>query len=135
MLVPGFPVMRRLILACAVVLLAPTVTSHAVQAHGILQRSSPEANAVLPASPAEIILDFNEAVDPYFSRLEVIGPRGRSGGRGGVVSGAGRRLTLSLGATGPGLYTVRWRVLSAVDGHTTSGSFVFAVGEGAAVGP
>ncbi len=128
-----FPVIRRLIVACVVVLLASGVTSHAVQAHGVLQRSWPKANAVLPVPPAEIILEFNEAVDPHFSRFVVIGPRGRSQARGGVVSGAGRGLTLSLGGAGPGLYTVQWRVLSAVDGHTTAGSFVFAVGESAAV--
>jgi len=120
----------------AVMLAAPP----AVRAHGILQRSSPRANAVLPAVPDEVVLEFNEAVDQRFSEAQVLGPRGGRLARGGVVSGDGRRLRLELtagrgAAGGDGAYVVRWRVLSAVDGHTASGAFIFAVGAQPAATP
>jgi copper transport protein len=142
-----FPMTRRTIFTPAVfavtvaALLAVVLsTTVAVQAHGILQRSSPRANAVLPAAPDEILLEFNEAVDPRFSEAQVVGPQGERLARGGEVSEDGRRLRLSLAAgqdaaSGGGGYVVRWRVLSAVDGHTASGSFIFAVGAQAEVAP
>ncbi|HEY6103582.1 MAG TPA: copper resistance protein CopC [bacterium] len=100
----------------------------AISAHGILERSSPKANAVLPGMPREIVLEFSEGADPRFSQVQVVGPQGRTIAQGGVVSGDGRLLRLAVGGGEAGVYTVRWRVLSAVDGHTASGSFIFAVG-------
>ena len=125
-------------LVAAVMAGGPWMTGWA-QAHGILQRSSPRANAVLPAAPAEILLEFNEAVDPRFSEVEVLGPQGRRLARGDGVSTDGRRMRLGLDAAlpagGEGAHVVRWRVLSAVDGHMASGSYVFAVGAQVPVGP
>ncbi|MGH2400644.1 MAG: copper resistance CopC family protein, partial [bacterium] len=100
-------------------------------AHGILQGSSPRANAVLPSSPPEIILAFNEPIDETFSRLEILGSDGRRVGGIATVGARGTRMRAAVGPLPPGVYSVRWRVLSAVDGHTTSGAFVFAVGTGA----
>jgi|GEM_PF-223736 len=99
-------------------------------AHGILQGSSPRANAVLPAPPVEVVLAFNEPIDGAFSRAEVLDAEGRSQGDPAQLSANGRRLRVGLSRLAPGAYTVRWRVLSRVDGHVTSGAFVFAVGEG-----
>src|SRR3990172_5818967 len=39
--------------------------------HGILQGSSPSANAVLPSPPPEVVLAFNESIDPALSRAHV----------------------------------------------------------------
>lgn len=46
------------------------------------------------------------------------------------VGEGGRRMVASVPALPRGVYTVRWRVLSTLDGHVTAGSFVFAVGAG-----
>jgi putative copper export protein/methionine-rich copper-binding protein CopC len=129
-----FPVIRRVVLG-SVALLVLIVGAHPLAAHGILQRSSPRANAVLPSPPERLVLEFNESVEPRFSRVEVVGPGGSVLARGGETSGDGRRLSLSLEGSGAGIYAVRWRVLSAVDGHTASGSFLFAVGEAGAPPP
>jgi copper transport protein len=125
------------VLVAALTAAVPWMAS-STQAHGILQRSSPRANAVLSASPGEIVLEFNEAVDPRFSEIRVLGPQGARLARGGEVSPDGRRLRLGLDSAPPaagseGAYVVRWRVLSAVDGHTSSGSYVFSVGAQAPV--
>src|SRR3990172_8645234 len=122
------PVMRRLVLASVVFVLL-LCSARSLSAPGILQRSSPRAHAVVPAARVEILLEFNEAVDPRFSQVHVLGPQGRTLTRGGEASGDRRRLRLPLDGEGAGVYTVRWRVLSAVDGHTAAGSFVFAVGD------
>src|ERR671937_658740 len=37
-------------------------------------------------------------------------------------------LVVPLEAPPPGVYTVAWRALSAVDGHVTAGAFAFALG-------
>ena len=39
------------------------------------------------------------------------------------------RMTVSLGSLSDGIYTVTWKAISATDGHFTSGSFPFAVGQ------
>lgn len=99
--------------------------------HSILQGSSPRANAALLSSPPEVVLAFNEPVDETFSRVEIFSNDGSRVSGSDQVSERGRRIHVALPRPlAPGTYTVRWRVLSAVDGHVTSGAFVFAVGEG-----
>ena len=100
--------------------------------HGILQGSSPGANAVLPSPPPEVVLAFNESIDAAFSRADVVDGAGQGVGRPAQVSAGGLRMRVVLDRLPPGVYTVRWRVLSRVDGHVTSGAFLFAVGEATA---
>jgi copper transport protein len=85
---------------------------------------------VLPSSPPEVVLAFNEPIDETFSRVEILNTDGSVVAGSAQVSAGGRRLRVVLPPLPQGVYTVRWRVLSAVDGHVTSGAFVFAVGEG-----
>ena len=98
-------------------------------AHGILERSDPAANASLDAPPRQVVLWFNEPVDATFSSATVADAQGRRVSRDAALSADRRVLQVPVGDLSSGLYTVRWRVLSAVDGHTTSGAFVFAVGQ------
>ena len=39
-------------------------------------------------------------------------------------------MTVSVGSMADGVYTVSWKAISATDGHLTSGSFPFAIGNG-----
>ncbi|HLQ63320.1 MAG TPA: copper resistance CopC family protein, partial [bacterium] len=97
--------------------------------HAVLERSEPAANASVPTSPRQVALWFTETVDPAFSTVAVVDREGKPVGLGAVrVSGDQRGLIASVGELPRGVYTVRWRVLSATDGHATSGFFVFAVG-------
>jgi copper transport protein len=98
-------------------------------AHGVLQRSIPAANTVLQESPRRITLWFSEPVDPNVSAVAVEGAGGvRQEGRPAVGAG-GRQITLPVDTLPRGVYTVRWRVLSRIDGHISSGFFIFAVGQ------
>lgn len=99
-------------------------------AHANYIRSNPAADARLLRPPTEVRATFSEAPDPRGSRLEVFDTQGRAVDRGDTrASDEENGLVVSLGEIGNGGYTVAWTVLSAVDGHTTRGSFVFAVGD------
>ncbi len=124
----SFPIRARQVVCLAVVVVASAAAT--AMAHGILQGSSPRANAVFPSSPPEVVLAFNEPIDETFSRVEILSSDGNRAGGPAQVSAGGTRMRVTVGPLPPGIYTVRWRVLSAVDGHITSGAFVFAVGTG-----
>jgi len=119
--------LRALILA----LLLALLTAGSALAHANLVRSNPAANAVLDQAPAQITLEFSEAVDPHLSKIEVLFADGT------VVDGSdttrspddSKVLAVSLKDSRAGTYIVSWRALSEADGHVTSGSYVFSVGQ------
>ncbi|MDR7543435.1 MAG: copper resistance protein CopC [Armatimonadota bacterium] len=100
-----------------------------VGAHGVLERSTPPANAVLDRAPDRIVLWFSEPVDPAFSTAVVTSGEGRRYGRRAEITDGGRALAVALEALPRGIYTVRWRVLALSDGHITSGALAFSVGQ------
>ena len=48
-----------------------------VQAHALLVRSVPAANAILARGPAIVELYFSEPVDPVFSKISVLDANGQ----------------------------------------------------------
>ncbi|MGH2348189.1 MAG: CopD family protein [bacterium] len=104
-----------------------TAASPAV-AHGVLAGASPPPNASVQPPLDELLLSFSEPADPAFTSAAVVDQRGQTVAGPGQLSADGRRLTAPLPSLPNGIYTVRWRVLSAVDGHTTAGMYTFAVG-------
>ncbi len=97
-------------------------------AHSVVERSSPSPNAALQNAPGQVDVWFSEAVDTTFSSAIVRDASGNRVSSQTVISSDGRRMTAPLADLPSGLYTVRWRVLSAADGHTTSGVLVFTIG-------
>lgn len=95
-------------------------------AHSRLLSISPKDGASLPAPPTEIVLTFNEDVNPQFVTVRV------TDGEGADVVGQdatadGPRVTLPV--TDPisaGTYKVTYRVVSA-DSHPIAGSTTFSV--------
>ena len=107
--------------------LALVVASVAVAAaHMTVQRTMPEAGAVLTASPDHIQVWFTQSPDPLISRLAL------ESANGDVALGTTEvRDDRSLVAMLPsrlaaGDYTARWRT-AGDDGHTQRGEFAFAV--------
>ncbi|MBI3242770.1 MAG: copper resistance protein CopC [Chloroflexi bacterium] len=102
-----------------------------VFAHAELVQSSPEANAALDRAPAQIEMTFSEALEPSFSEIQVLDSNGvrRDNADSRVDAADPTRLIVSLRSLPDGVYTVVWKVLSAVDGHVTEGAFPFAVGD------
>ncbi len=107
---------------------AVLVLAAAASAHAILQRSTPPANSSLTAPPGEIVLVFSDPVVAGLSTATVTDSTGAIVSGASAVARDGRTLTAPAGTLPPGVYTVRWRVLSAADGHATSGFFLFGIG-------
>ncbi|HEY3247783.1 MAG TPA: copper resistance protein CopC [bacterium] len=123
--------MPRIIAVAALLIAGIGVAAPVVAGHGVLEGASPPANASLRTAPRELLLSFSEAVDPTFVSVTVVDRDGRRVSGSARVSPDGLRMTVALQPLPTGVYTVRWRVLSAVDGHTTSGFYAFAIGVGA----
>jgi len=120
--------MRRLIL---LVFLCLLVGVSPIWAHANLLRSDPAPSATLDSAPQAISLWFTEALEPDFSRILLLDGKG-----GTVITPASvvdpadaKHMTLMPGSLPDGVYTVSWRSISAADGHSTSGSYAFAVGQ------
>ncbi len=117
-------------LALAATLLAVAVTAPAVLAHALLQSSDPAAGATLASGPSQVVIRFGEPPDPKLSSIKVLDTSGApvTAGPTVVVSGQPDQLSVPLGPLPAGWYTVTWRTVSAVDGHTAAGSLAFGVG-------
>jgi methionine-rich copper-binding protein CopC len=117
--------MRRRLWA---VLLALSLAPAVAAAHGVLERTDPRAGASVKAVPAQVRLWFTGALEPAYSRVQVLDVEGRRMDLGDSALEPGNRalLRVSVPALGPGRYRVVWRVLS-VDSHLTEGEFAFRV--------
>jgi copper transport protein len=123
------PRLRPLVLLSIFVLLA-WIGVTPVQAHALLMRSIPDANAMLTRAPAQVDLYFSEPITPKLSKVSVLDASGKKvdAGDSRVDPADSTHFTVTLQPMNDGVYTVVWSVISAADGHQTSGSFPFAVG-------
>lgn len=103
-------------------------------AHAALIASDPSDNAELQQPPAAVSATFNEAMQPQFAAMTVIGPDGTQWSDGDpTVDGA--VISVAVRPGGPaGSYTVNYRATSA-DGHVVTGSWSYRVTVGAATAP
>jgi copper transport protein len=99
------------------------------QAHAGLVISDPVAGATLGASPTVVRMTFSERPDAPLSSIVVIDNRGVAYqvGRPSATPGNPLILTEPVQHLVRGVYTVNWRVVSAIDGHATTGAFDFGV--------
>lgn len=121
--------MRDVVTILAALLMVGSAAGVA-DAHASYLRSNPASDARLVRPPSEVRVGFSEPPDPRGSELAVYDAAGRRVDRGDTAASDGENeLRVTLGEIGDGGYTVAWTALSTVDGHTTRGSFVFAVGD------
>ena len=119
----------RLLLVFAILLFC-LGTAVPVSAHAMLVRSVPDANAALASSPPRVELYFSETVALAVSNVKVLNASGKQ------VDQADQQLDplnaahllVSLPPLPQGVYLVVWRAISATDGHQTTGSFPFSIG-------
>ncbi len=123
-----------LVLACA---LAFAVQSQTAEAHANLVRSEPQTEAVLDASPDRVTIWFTEPMEARFSSIQVLNSDGaRVDNEDSTIDANDLTvMSVSLPPLPDGTYTVAWRNLSTIDGHTLRGSFIFFVGEPSAAAP
>lgn len=112
------------LLALVLVLAAATP----VAAHAELVSTNPEPAAELDAPPDEVVVTFDDELDPAASGLVVTDAAGTEVGAGEVDLTVAERNVLrgSLTIEEPGDYTVNWTA-TAGDGHAEEGSFTFTI--------
>ena len=99
--------------------------------HAFLERAEPRVGSTVKAAPAQVRVWFTEALEPAFSTLEVVNQSGDRVDRGPakVDAASPALLQVPLEPLGPGVYRVKWRVLS-IDTHVTEGDFTFRIADG-----
>src|ERR671914_1510538 len=104
----------RLALALVAALLGSAVLAATALGHATLLESKPKPGQVLERSPRTVVLVFDEAIDPEFVRLQVVGRGGRRVDRGGPYHPGGReeRLAVRLSPGLEGTYVASHRVIS-----------------------
>jgi copper transport protein len=122
-------------IALIAMLVAPALPGAAgsrVLAHAQLVASSPGAGATVTESPDELRLVFSEALEAQVTSLDVVATDGTA-----ILTRAGEidpedayALVVEDPELPDGIYSLTWRTLSAVDGHTAEGFFTFGVGAG-----
>lgn len=101
------------------------------QAHAALDRADPAPNSVLADHIHLITLWFTEPLEPDFSEIRVYTIEGER------VDNADSRvspddphvMTVTLPTLPDGTYTIAWKNVSTVDGHSLSGSYIYSVGQ------
>jgi copper transport protein len=107
---------------------ATLVAAPGAGAHATLATTNPANDAVLAASPARVVLRFDEPVETAFGSVRVFDENGARVDGGTMSRPSTDSVAVSVGRTlARGTYTVAWRVISA-DTHPVHGAFVFSVG-------
>lgn len=115
---------RTAMLALAVLALV-VLASSAAFAHASLVSSQPAPGSDLAAAPGTVRMRFTEPLIPDLSSVTVTDPLGQTfpGGPSGDTE-----MQADVDSSAPGIYTVEWKTVSPIDGHTLTGSFQFGVG-------
>ena len=96
--------------------------------HATLVKSTPARRAVLSKAPGHVQLWFNERLEARFCHLAVWNAAGQQVDNKDtrVDPENPKQLSVSLPALAPGIYTVKYRVLS-VDSHIVEDQFSFTM--------
>ena len=116
--------------AAIAALTAVLVLPASASAHAYLVQTVPASAAILRASPPNVQLTYDEAVEPRFATISVTNPAGRQLTTGPVTRSPSNPDTLIVplrSHLSQGWYLIYWRAIS-VDGHPVQGAFTFAVG-------
>ena len=100
-----------------------------VSAHAGLRASNPRDGVRLGDTPSRIELVFFERPETALSSIQVLDTTGVAYHEGAPQAVPDDPLSLSI-AVRPlkrGVYIVHWRIVSAIDGHVTAGSYAFGV--------
>jgi len=118
------------VFVCACVLALLFFPGQTVSAHANLVRSTPENGAVLQTSPESIVIEYSEALDLGFTKIELVNTQTQE-----VVSqdfsidpAHPEVLHVKIQPLKTGVYSAQFRVRSAVDGHINIGAVNFSVG-------
>ena len=122
--------MKLLLTLALAFALTLAVQSQVAEAHANLIRSEPPANSTLDVSPDRITIWFSEPMEAAFSEIQVLNATGaRVDNQDSAVDANDLTImSVNLPELPDGTYTVAWRNLSTIDGHSLRGAFTFSVG-------
>jgi copper resistance protein C len=115
--------MRTVIIVVIALFVVAAMVAPAALAHAQLLSSDPADGATL-ATTDQVVLTFNEEVNPDFVQIVVTGPEGSLTLDQAVVEGA--VVTQPMTPLSAGVHTLTYRVVSA-DGHPVSGAVGFTL--------
>ncbi|NLP65452.1 copper resistance protein CopC [Paraburkholderia sacchari] len=97
-------------------------------AHAHPTHQRPPAGSTVTTAQNTVVIDFDDALEPAFSSIDVTDAAGKSviHGKAAVDPANGKRMSVALDALAAGKYTVKW-VAVAADGHRTTGHYSFTV--------
>ena len=100
--------------------------------HSNFVRSEPVPNSVLSRPPERLTIWFTEQLEPSRSYIQILNSTGQRVDNDDSTVDANDTTIISvtlMPQLPEGTYTVGWKTLSTIDGHTIRGSFVFSVGD------
>ena len=100
--------------------------------HSNFVRSEPVPNSVLSHPPERLTIWFTEQLEPSRSYIQILNSTGQRVDNDDSTVDANDTTIISvtlMPQLPEGIYTVGWKTLSTIDGHTIRGSFVFFVGD------
>ncbi|ETI66020.1 copper resistance CopC/CopD family protein [Neobacillus vireti] len=106
--------------------LFPTIFS----AHAYIKKSTPFEDEILEKAPTEVMIQFNESIQPTFNSIKVFDSQGNRVDKenGGVDPSQPAILKSGLKPNLPdGTYRIKWKAVSS-DGHPVQGVIGFQVG-------
>jgi methionine-rich copper-binding protein CopC len=85
------------------------------------------AGATVTTSQKDVIIDFDDGLEPAFSSVTVTDVHGNAVTSGKTVVDApnGKRMSVALSPLSRGIFTVSW-IAVAADGHRTQGRYTFS---------
>lgn len=116
---------RAALLGVLAALAAGVMSAGPAAAHASLVGSNPEDGAVLAEAPGEVVLEFDEAVQPDFSQVAVLDAE-ENHYEDGDPESDGQTVTQPVTELPAGDYRISYRVGSA-DGHPVTGVIAFTV--------
>ncbi|MFT4040535.1 MAG: copper resistance protein CopC [Thermomicrobiales bacterium] len=98
--------------------------------HAFLASSDPPANTVAPTAPQTVTLTFTEPLETSYSKATLYDASGAEvPGASSAIGSDPRIMTVQIpSGLANGTYSLLWRTLSTVDGHTAQGYLPFTVG-------
>jgi copper resistance protein C len=120
--------MRDALASCLAMAVLVTIAA-AAEAHAFLEHAIPRVGGTVSTGPAELRLQFSEAIELPFCRVDLATQDGEKIETGPLSTDPDDERQLVLAVRRelvPGFYRVSWRVVSR-DTHVTQGEYTFEV--------
>ncbi|WP_322093274.1 copper resistance CopC family protein [Paraburkholderia bannensis] len=97
-------------------------------AHAYPTHQEPPAGSTVTTTQSAVTIDFDDALEPAFSSIQVADASGKSviRDKAAVDASNKKRMSVPLDTLSAGKYTVTW-IAVAADGHRTTGHYSFTV--------